>query len=104
MGRAAGAPRVEGDVAAELEQVRLPLDEDRLVVAPEEVADPTVAAISLGCASQQDSWKGARRGREEASKVACPDREEGASKAQATEEDLARQVDKCSRRGSFPAP
>jgi hypothetical protein len=49
---------------------------------------------SLGCASQQDSRKGARRGREEASKVACPDREEG--KAQATEEDLARQVDKSS--------
>ena len=47
----------------------------------------------LGCAWQQDSRKGARRGREEASKAAYPDREEGASKAQATEEGLARQVD-----------
>jgi hypothetical protein len=65
-------------------------------MAEEEADDGTSKANSLGCASQQDSRKGARRGREEASKVACPDREEGASKAQATEEDLARQVDKSS--------
>jgi hypothetical protein len=66
------------------------------VPAEEEADDGTSEANSLGCASQQDSREGARRGREEASKVACPDREEGASKAQATEEDLARQVDKSS--------
>ena len=63
--------------------------------AEEEADDGTSEANSLGCASQQDSRKGARRGREEASKVAGPDRE-GASKAQATEEGLARQVDKSS--------
>ncbi len=66
------------------------------LTAEEEADDGTSEANSLGCASQQDSWKGARRGREEASKGACPDREEGASKAQATEEGLARQVDKSS--------
>ena len=66
------------------------------LTAEEEADDGTSDAKSLGCASQQDSRKGARGGREEASKVACPDREEGASKAQATEEDLARQVDKSS--------
>jgi hypothetical protein len=64
--------------------------------AEEEADDGTSEANSLGCASQQDSRKGARSGWEEASKVACPDREEGASKAQATEEDLARQVVKSS--------
>ena len=64
------------------------------LTAEEEADDGASEASSLGCASEQDSRKGARRGREEASKVACPDREEGASKAQATEEDLARQVDK----------
>jgi hypothetical protein len=69
--------------------------------AEEEAGDGTSEANSLGCASQQDSRKGARRGREEASKVAGPDREEGASEAQATEEGLARQVDKLST-GRFP--
>jgi hypothetical protein len=38
------------------------------------------------------SAEGARRGREEASEVAGPDREEGASQAQAAKEDLTRQV------------
>ncbi len=38
------------------------------------------------------SAEGVRRGREEASEVACPDQEEGASQAQAPKEDLARQV------------
>jgi hypothetical protein len=72
-------------------------------LAEEEADDGTSEANSLGCASQQDSRKGARRGREEALKVACPDREEGASKAQATEEDLARQVDKSSTGRSLGA-
>ena len=39
-----------------------------------------------------DNREGARHGRKEASEVACPDREEDASEAQAAEEDLARQV------------
>ncbi len=35
---------------------------------------------------------GALRGREEAPEVGCPDREEATREAEATEEDLARQV------------
>src|SRR5947208_14740039 len=51
-------------------------------------ADPEVESVD----SVQSITEGARRGREEASEVACPDREEDASEAQAAEEDLARQV------------
>ena len=63
------------------------------LTAQEEAEDGTGDASSLRCASEQDSRKGARHGREEASKVVSTDREEGTSNAQATEEGLARQID-----------
>jgi hypothetical protein len=55
-----------------------------------------VASVSAGAHQSE----GARRGGKEATEVACPDRDEGASEAQAPEEDLARQV---KTRHAFPA-
>ena len=48
-----------------------------------------VASVSAGAHQPE----GARRGGKEAAEVACADRDEGASEAQAAEEDLARQVE-----------
>ena len=48
-----------------------------------------VASVSAGACQPE----GARHGGEEAAEVACADRGEGASEAQAAEEDLARQVE-----------
>jgi hypothetical protein len=48
-----------------------------------------VASVSAGAHQPE----GARRGGKEATEVACADRDEGASEAQAPEEDLARQVE-----------
>src|SRR5204863_3415556 len=57
-----------------------------LAVLRIEQADPEVESL-VPIRSRKES-----RGREEASEVACPDQEEGASQAQAAKEDLARQV------------
>src|SRR6266545_3436361 len=48
-----------------------------------------VASVSAGA----DQPEGARRGGKEAAEVACADRNEGAGKDQAPQEDLARQVE-----------
>ena len=48
-----------------------------------------VASVS----AEHINRKGARGGGKEAAEVVCADRDEGASEAQAAEEDLARQVE-----------
>ncbi len=65
----------------------------RIPVAAQPVDGKTggATASSLGCLTEGHR-KGARGGREEASEVAGADREKDADQAQATEEDLARQV------------
>src|SRR2546427_11716128 len=53
---------------------------------------PAAPAPLLARVRQGETPKGARGGRKEASEVAGPNREEDVGQAQATEEDLARQV------------
>ena len=61
-------------------------------------------AISTILGSLESAWEqgqlgGASRGREEAPEVGCSDREEATREAEATEEDLARQVTTAVNRG-----
>lgn len=58
--------------------------------APEPHRDGVAAVASVSAGAHQP--EGARRGGKEAAEVGCADRDEGASEAQAAEEDLARQV------------
>ena len=59
------------------------------VAEPHRDGVAAVASVSAGAHQPE----GARRGGKEAAEVACADRDEGVSEAQAAEEDLARQVE-----------
>src|SRR5207245_2955934 len=68
------------------------VDDELPLTAREREVSGRVAAVARVSAGAHQP-EGARRGGKEAAEVACADRDEGASEAQAPEEDLARQVE-----------